>query len=163
MKVVWQNLLYRILCKGKTKERVSLTMCCRHGPSSERVKRIRHLFIICCMEAKGLLFFCKFFFPKRFWNVDVDADAISFSVDKSCAMIHCDEGVNTCCNVFSCRDASFFNRSDNSTRVVLMFVKMLKWSWIPPLFHSMRLASDYHSLLAFATSYKKLFLKNKIF
>ena len=60
-------LLYRILCKGKTKERVSLTMCCRHGPSSERVKRIRHLFIICCMEAKGLLFFCKFFFPKRYF------------------------------------------------------------------------------------------------
>jgi hypothetical protein len=42
-------------------------MCCRHGPSSERVKRIRHLFIICCMEAKGLLFFCKFFFPKRYF------------------------------------------------------------------------------------------------
>ncbi|MTQ82065.1 hypothetical protein GMD57_15155 [Ruthenibacterium lactatiformans] len=25
------------------------------------------MFIICCMEAKGLLFFCKFFFPKRYF------------------------------------------------------------------------------------------------
>lgn len=103
------------------------------GPVNEKMADGK-TFVVCYFRVLSDV--CELFHPKLFRNIHVNADAVSFAVNKSSAVIHFDKGVNACHNVFSGWDPSFFDGGDDAASVMFRLMEVFKKVRIPTLLHT---------------------------